>query len=475
MPTLFIVAGPESSGNRLVASLLVAGGCRGEASTRQPEIGGVPTDGDAVIIAHDPGLIRRWLCWARSTRFDTHVVVVLRDWHATARSAVNRGHQPDLAASWEHLGGYYPGLFAVITEAQVPHTMVSYEAVVADRQAVSRWLMERLGLDTDSADSDLEVNLVRTREVYDANAKYRNGNKALVVKGYMGLGDNIYQRPFIRALLDRHPLVWLETPWPQVYWDLALERGLRFLKPRTSLRTQARNVDAVDTGTWSDPPAEYESLRIGYTASDIERCGSITRVFESQAPLGLTPYGFGFRPHPNWGRGIRSQGDKPVAIVRPATIRTEWRNVSRNPAHGLIQRVVDRLKTTHYVVSIADLCDGKETLDGPPLEGVDLRLEHGELGTDKLLAAICRADVVAGPVGFIMPLGIASGIKTFIVFGGCGGCNAPHIVTDPRMNLSLFDYVAPDPMCDCTLHEHDCAKDIDHKRLDDALDRLLKG
>ena len=38
--------------------------------------------------------------------------------------------------------------------------------------------------------------------------------------GMHGLGDNIYQRGYVKALAERAGIVWLWTPWPQLYADL---------------------------------------------------------------------------------------------------------------------------------------------------------------------------------------------------------------------------------------------------------------
>ena len=57
----------------------------------------------------------------------------------------------------------------------------------------------------------------------------------MIVRGMKGLGDNIYQRAFVKRLPGP---VYLETPWPELYEDLP---GVKFVrlkhrygrKPRT--------------------------------------------------------------------------------------------------------------------------------------------------------------------------------------------------------------------------------------------------
>ena len=57
----------------------------------------------------------------------------------------------------------------------------------------------------------------------------------IYIAGMMGLGDNIYQRSFIK-LLDGD--IYLRTPWPEIYKDL---RNVFPVKSETILRTQRKN------------------------------------------------------------------------------------------------------------------------------------------------------------------------------------------------------------------------------------------
>tara|TARA_Y100000310_G_scaffold343421_1_gene450969 strand:+ start:8078 stop:8605 length:528 start_codon:yes stop_codon:yes gene_type:complete len=94
----YIVSGPESSGNRLVASILVRSGCLGEGSTAQPRaIDDIPeatADQPFVMIAHHGLPI-----WIRRLRHrgyrDIKVIVIVREPIANVVSMVNRGHVKD--------------------------------------------------------------------------------------------------------------------------------------------------------------------------------------------------------------------------------------------------------------------------------------------------------------------------------------------------------------------------------------------
>mgnify|MGYP001297455383 FL=1 len=41
-----------------------------------------------------------------------------------------------------------------------------------------------------------------------------------LIAGLHGLGDNLMQRPFVRAMAKRVPLLFVQTPWPELYADL---------------------------------------------------------------------------------------------------------------------------------------------------------------------------------------------------------------------------------------------------------------
>jgi len=92
--TAYLVCGPESSGNRLLASVLCRSGCDGEGSTRQPRHFSAipPCCGRPYVLIHHHNL-RPWIrgLYSRGYR-NVIAVIVVRDPVAAARSAVSRGH-----------------------------------------------------------------------------------------------------------------------------------------------------------------------------------------------------------------------------------------------------------------------------------------------------------------------------------------------------------------------------------------------
>ncbi|HEJ3436141.1 TPA: hypothetical protein SL386_001696 [Pseudomonas aeruginosa] len=254
----------------------------------------------------------------------------------------------------------------------------------------------------------------------------------------MGLGDNIFARAFIK----NYPGAYLETPWPELYRDL----DVKCVRPDTQLRTQAKNVQREHA--WH-APAGGPQLRIAYGRDPIIQ-GLRNAYHCEPAEFDLPDFG----SSPVEGRYV---------LVRPATVRTEWRADTRNPDPQYIASAAAEMRRRGYqVVSVADLEHGKEwALD--PLPPADVRFHKGELLVEQLLALLQHADAVIGGIGWIVPAAIAAKVPAWIICGGQGGFNSPEHITDPVMDLSRIAFAVPDNFCRCTLKQHTCDKRIaDH-------------
>lgn len=257
----------------------------------------------------------------------------------------------------------------------------------------------------------------------------------MIIAGMLGLGDNIYQRAFVRQLGRVHLL----TPWPQLYADLP---NVKCCRPHTKLRTQAIN-EARDGFTWHNPPAGPH-LKIMYGGEGI--IPGMTRVF------GVAPGVFdlpNFGPSPIPGRYV---------VVRPVTVRAEWRADSRNPLPGYVAEAADYARSKGFrVVSVADLADGAEwALD--PLPPAHVTFHKGELPVEQLLALVQGAAAVIGGIGWIVPACIAAKVPAWIVCGGQGGFNSPELINVP--GADWVRYAVPNRFCRCTQRAHDCDKRI---------------
>lgn len=274
--------------------------------------------------------------------------------------------------------------------------------------------------------------------------------RPLRVNGMYGFGDNLMQRPFIRAA-SANKDIYLQTPWPELYADLPRVKPVR---SSTALRTQAIN-EARWRGRWHQPPGGVRQSRLRYGPSHLES-GNIYQAFESQLPLDGHPLIMDLPPLP---ASPIDTGGKPLAVVKPVTARSEWLNTARNPLPEYVCQVSDALAATHHVVAIGHLEEGQEWLEGdmPVADDVFMR---GELTTMQALSLVASADVVVGGVGWIVPAAIAAQRPAFIILGGQGAHNAPEKITDPRLDLSRIEFAIPDLYCRCSEKTHNCERQI---------------
>ena len=264
-------------------------------------------------------------------------------------------------------------------------------------------------------------------------------------RGYHGLGDNIFQRPFLKY----YPGAYLRTPWPELYQDL----NVKPVRTETRLRTQQKN-ETRSAVQWYPEPNEQHT-NVGYGPQDFRVYGSIINTLRHQFNV-TGPLQFDL---PSYGQDpLRISGR--VAVIRPVTVRAEWDSTSRGCNPEYICQAAELLRSRGFhVVSVADLEPGKEWIVGDTPKA-DTYYHHGELSITQLMSLIERADVVVTPVGWAVPASIAYQTPCFVVAGGRGGHNAPHVITDPDMNLQRVGWAIPDEYCMCTQAKHECSKHI---------------
>lgn len=268
----------------------------------------------------------------------------------------------------------------------------------------------------------------------------------VILEGMHGLGDNIYQRAVVREYSKEHE-VYLVTSWPQLYADLPV----MCVKPQSlNLRTQAKNFGRPDL-KWHTLPQSINRIKWHY----VNRSGSIVKSLCDSLAVDYPKLCFS-GPAPVVACPVQGR----YVIVRPATIRSEWRADSRNPKPEYIAQAAKAFRDRGYtVVSIADLADGKEwALE--PLPEADITWHAGELNLESLLALVNGASAVIGGVGWLVPAAVAYQVPMFLIFGGWGLHNGPGRIFDPRMPSGLIDAVLPDRFCMCGSAHHDCDKTI---------------
>lgn len=267
----------------------------------------------------------------------------------------------------------------------------------------------------------------------------------ITVNGMRGLGDNIYQRAFVKQLPKP---VTLETPWPELFEDIP---GVVFSRPTTTLRTQLKNIERQTS--WVMKPPYGTQLFVKYGSEGI--------AAGMQKSFGVEP---GDMDLPDFGDHVLS-GSAPYVVVRPVTLRTEWMADTRNPDPQYVaQASAEAARRGYVVVSVADLECGKEFVVG---EAPDAHLEFhdGQLDVRQLLALIQGASAVIGGIGWIVPASIAAKKPAWIICGGQGGFNAPELICPPGSTLT---FSVPDNFCRCKHRQHNCNKGIANHATDFA-------
>lgn len=258
----------------------------------------------------------------------------------------------------------------------------------------------------------------------------------MIIHGMRGLGDNLFMRPFIKALPKP---VYLDTPWPEIYGGI---EGVHFLKPQTNLRTQAKNI--ARHSSWLMPPAKQPARHIRYGAEGI--------IPGMIASFGVMPGEFDLPPLPP------SPETGKYVVVRPATVRSEWRADTRNPLPMYIAEAVMHASARGYkVISVADLVDGVEWIVGDA-PYADVQYYKGELPVEQLLALVANASAVIGGIGWLVPAALSAKVPAWIICGGQGGYNAPELIT--LKGQTSITFAVPDNFCRCRLKIHSCDKRI---------------
>ena len=274
-------------------------------------------------------------------------------------------------------------------------------------------------------------------------------SRHLFFEGMLGLGDNFYQRAVIRELPGRHQLV---TSWPQLNADLPVD----CVKPQTTLRTQVKNIGRRDI-RWSEPPRAV-AQRVHYVGREGTMLEGLCQAFGVKA-----------RRVTFDGPPVAKLDREPYIVVRPGTVRAEWRADSRNPLPEYIDRACRTLGHRFRIVSIADLADGVEWLAGAAPYAHE-RYHSGELTIEQLLGLVAGASGVIGGVGWLVPAAVAYRVPMLLIYGGWGFHNGPVRIFDPRMDVSRIQQAVPDRFCMCTSPSHGCDKRI--SRIDDHIERF---
>jgi hypothetical protein len=287
------------------------------------------------------------------------------------------------------------------------------------------------------------------------------------IVGMLGLGDGLHQRMIVRHFLERGP-VWLETPWPCLYEDMA---GLHLVSRRPNLRTQAKNAEREAARYDATPvPRGAPQVRVWYTPQEVRQHGSVAQAMAAHCDV---PAGdFRLAVPAAWRARAAAlvasfQTDKPIMLYRPLVERTEWNGCpARNPDHAAYARLFRAIRDRYFVVSVADLVPRREWMVGEPVDA-DVEFHRGELDIEVLAGLASMSALVYASPGFAVVLAQAVGTPVVSVFGGYE--NSRSFSWGARFSPYLgIDPVQP---CQCFSHHHACNKTID---LGEAEARILE-
>jgi len=275
----------------------------------------------------------------------------------------------------------------------------------------------------------------------------------------------VYSLPVLKWLYEnkKSPML-VRTSWPQIICQyLPSGSDVLFVPPKIKLRTQIKNVEKNRKMFVNNESVRgLKPIRLSY------------RIGQRQDTPLSTALKLSVRMRDEYYLRLQDpcNNRQNVAIVRPATLWTEWRAASRNCKQKYIEHAIAYLKSRGLEVwVVADIKEGVEDYDGFRPSGADCYFEKGELSLEELLTALWQARIVVGGVGFIAPVGIALGTPTVIVHGGAGGWNHPTKIN--CRGVGELVHVLPKRYCLCKSHKHNCDKTIDIKDLDIALEGAL--
>lgn len=286
----------------------------------------------------------------------------------------------------------------------------------------------------------------------------------LLLSGMHGLGDNLHQRSIVRHLM-RFYEVWLETSWPCLYHDMP---GLHLVSKDSSLRTQAKNAVREANKFVRGWPSNAKRIEVSYPPDLVRQHGSVLAAMSAKCGV---PAGEFALPIPDaWRRRADAlinqwQPAKPIMIYRPLVERSEWGGCKiRNPDFDAYRALFLAIREQFFVVSVADLADGREWIPGQPVL-TNVLYHKGELDIEVLAALVGQAALVYTPPGFAAVLAQAVGTPSVVVFGGYENSSSFRTGAAPYLGIE------PVNSCRCFSASHACDKRID---LVDAKRRLLE-
>ena len=287
------------------------------------------------------------------------------------------------------------------------------------------------------------------------------------MEGYAGIGDNFWQRPFIKDFCKDKEL-YLMTFTPQVYWDIPNLKPVR--TPHKGFKHHNKLADKMSKDLFYPMPSNYKKVIKPEYWKGFKKGLSIGQQFQKVLPI--TTYDFSFTPKQEWidrAKTICKKiyiGHRKLCIVHFPTQRREWRCPARDPKPGYMQLLIDKYKKEYFFISIADL--EFEYFTKKP-KNIDYAFHRGELSLEDLFGLVKLADMVISPNCYLLPMALATGTRTFGLYGGC---QKPELYLEKGMDLSKYGQVTPEPFCNCFRPDHKCNKEIPEDKIINNFEEL---
>lgn len=315
------------------------------------------------------------------------------------------------------------------------------------------------------------INLNRDSEIkcFEFGDFPENELESVFLEGYAGIGDNLWQRPFIKEMCKQFKTFYLHTYTPQMYWDIP---NIKFVKPKyNTFKIHQKNI--VNTpGVWVDEaPAGIRQLKRPAYWVGFQWELSIAEQFADLWGV-KSDYNFYFPVKDEWvqqARKVLNRLDtkgKKICVMHFPTQREDWQCPARDPKPEYMQLIIDRYKDEYFFISLADL--EHEYFTKAP-RGVDKEFHHAELSLNEIIGLVKLSDMVVSGNCYLFAMGLSIGTKTFYIGGGCQDIN---LFIGDKVNLPHLAWIQPEPFCNCLNQNHDCKKDIDKKKIIAKFEKL---
>lgn len=292
------------------------------------------------------------------------------------------------------------------------------------------------------------------------------------IRTWHGWGDTLYQRPIIKALLKKHSSLVVETPIPQFFQDLPVQ----FSRPNDNFHTQALLVKSLNRSSfpWVDQPQTLP-IQLCHFQRDFEDGLTVFEALERSGGVEVEDFDLRLDLKDEWkiaAVDVQMKINKPFVIIKPLTVRKEWLNPARNCENESIRSIIEVCKSNGIVTVGCGFHSDSESLVDESLR-FDIDYTDGQLDFFTWMALGNLALATVGGVGNLLPVGMVTSAKTFVI---SGGYQDPLLLVDKRFgkisNTPIgfkfgpnIEVVTPFEPCNCFNHYHDCEKRIDQERL----------